>query len=45
MVVGSPAADRREAVKTFALPRTVDRLKARLEALEAEVAALRASKS
>lgn len=43
MVVGSPAADRREAVKVFALPRTVDRLKARLEALEAEIAAIRSS--
>ncbi len=41
MVVGSPAADRREAVRTFALPRTVDKLKIRLDALEAEVARLR----
>lgn len=44
MVVGSPATERRDAVKTFALPRTVDRLRARLDALEAEVAALRAAK-
>lgn len=41
MVVGAPATDRREAVKTFALPRTVDKLKARLDALEAELAEVR----
>ncbi len=34
IVVGAPAAERREAVKTFALPRTVERLRQRIEALE-----------
>ncbi len=37
IVVGAPAADRREAVKTFALPRTVERLRQRIEALEQAV--------
>ncbi len=43
LVVGSPATDRREAVKTFALPRTVERLKLRLDLLESELARLRQS--
>jgi len=45
MVVGAPAVERREAVKTFALPRTVDKLKVRLEALEAELSRLKDERS
>ena len=35
-VFGAPAQDRREAVKSLMLPRALDRLQKRVEALEAK---------
>lgn len=41
-VVGSPAVSRREMVRSLMAPKSVEKLKRRVDALEAELAALRA---